>query len=184
MNCGPRNHFLFPPFGSWALTYSSRISFPSLRARARRREEETSTSNRPHHHHWLDLSRWKGGGGAVGKLSTDGREDLLIIECFPGRLVVQELLFLRSTACQKELIIWRLTWEKFLRSTSSWWTFLCLLEVISDEVEKCPWKIECFLEDLFLGSQWSIILGYIWLSVKFFLENDWLTASTFIEAFP
>jgi len=23
------------------------------------------------------------------------------------------------------------------------------------------------LEDLFLGSQWSIILGYIWLSVKF-----------------
>ena len=39
-------------------------------------------------------------------------------------------------------------------------------------VEKCPWKIECFLEDLFLGSQWSIILGYIWLSVKFFLAND------------
>ena len=30
VNCGPRNHFLFPPFGSWALTYSSRISFPSL----------------------------------------------------------------------------------------------------------------------------------------------------------
>ena len=29
VNCGPRNHFLFPPFGSWALTYSSRISFPS-----------------------------------------------------------------------------------------------------------------------------------------------------------
>ena len=25
-------------------------------------------------------------------------------------------------------------------------------------VKKCPWKIECFLEDLFLGSQWSIIL--------------------------
>ena len=24
-----------------------------------------------------------------------------------------------------------------------------------------PWKIECFLEDLFLGSQWSIILGVI-----------------------
>ena len=42
----------------------------------------------------------------------------------------------------------------------------------SNEIEKCPWKIECFLEDLFLGSQWSIILGYIWLSVKFFLEND------------
>ena len=31
---------------------------------------------------------------------------------------------------------------------------------------KCPWKIECFLEDLFLGSQWSIILGYRRLSVK------------------
>ena len=25
MNCGPRNHFLFPPFGSWALTYSSQL---------------------------------------------------------------------------------------------------------------------------------------------------------------
>ena len=32
-----------------------------------------------------------------------------------------------------------------------------------------PWKIECFLEDLFLGSQWSIILGYRRLSVKFSL---------------
>ena len=32
--------------------------------------------------------------------------------------------------------------------------------------EKYPWKIECFLEDLFLGSQWSIILGYRRLSVK------------------
>jgi len=28
------------------------------------------------------------------------------------------------------------------------------------------------LEDLFLGSQWSIILGYIWLSVKFFLRLE------------
>ena len=34
-------------------------------------------------------------------------------------------------------------------------------------VRKCPWKIDCFLEDLFLGSQWSIILGYRRLSVKF-----------------
>ena len=25
VNCGPRNHFLFPPFGSWALTYSSQL---------------------------------------------------------------------------------------------------------------------------------------------------------------
>ena len=33
---------------------------------------------------------------------------------------------------------------------------------------KCPWKIECFLEDLFLGSQRSIILGYRRLSVKYF----------------
>ena len=31
---------------------------------------------------------------------------------------------------------------------------------------KSPWKIERFLEDLFLGSQWSIILGYRRLSVK------------------
>jgi len=29
-----------------------------------------------------------------------------------------------------------------------------------------PWKIEYFLEDLFLGGQWSIILGYRRLSVK------------------
>ena len=29
------------------------------------------------------------------------------------------------------------------------------------------WKIECFLEDLFLGGQSSIILGYRRLSVKF-----------------
>ena len=26
------------------------------------------------------------------------------------------------------------------------------------EITKCPWNLECFLEDLFLGSQWSIIL--------------------------
>jgi hypothetical protein len=32
--------------------------------------------------------------------------------------------------------------------------------------EKCPWKIEYFLEDLFLGSQWSIILRYRRLSDK------------------
>jgi len=38
--------------------------------------------------------------------------------------------------------------------------------------EKCPWKIECFLEDLFLGSQGSIILGYRRLSVKS-LTLDW-----------
>ena len=37
--------------------------------------------------------------------------------------------------------------------------------------ENYPWTIECFLEDLFLGSQWSIILGYIWLSVKFFFSS-------------
>ena len=29
-----------------------------------------------------------------------------------------------------------------------------------------PWNLECFLEDLFLGGQWSIILGYRRLSVK------------------
>jgi len=31
---------------------------------------------------------------------------------------------------------------------------------------KSPEEIEWFLEDLFLGSQWSIILGYRRLSVK------------------
>ena len=29
-----------------------------------------------------------------------------------------------------------------------------------------PWNLECFLEDLFLGGQWSIILGYRRLTVK------------------
>jgi len=33
--------------------------------------------------------------------------------------------------------------------------------------KKSLWKIECFLEDLFLGGQLSIILGYRRLSVKF-----------------
>ena len=32
--------------------------------------------------------------------------------------------------------------------------------------ENYPWTIECFLEDLFLGGQSSIILGYRRLSVK------------------
>ena len=54
VNCGPRNHFLFPPFGSWALTYSSRISFPSLfsssspfRARAREKKKGKGNRERP-----------------------------------------------------------------------------------------------------------------------------------------
>ncbi len=34
-------------------------------------------------------------------------------------------------------------------------------------LENYQWKIECFLEDLFLGGQSSIILGYRRLSVKF-----------------
>jgi len=34
------------------------------------------------------------------------------------------------------------------------------------------WKIECFLEDLFLGGQSSIILGYRRLSVKSLLVCD------------
>jgi hypothetical protein len=37
---------------------------------------------------------------------------------------------------------------------------------------KCPWKIEYFLEDLFLGSQWSIILRYRRLSDKS-KTSDW-----------
>ena len=32
--------------------------------------------------------------------------------------------------------------------------------------ENYPWNLECFVEDLFLGGQWSIILGYRRLSVK------------------
>ena len=35
----------------------------------------------------------------------------------------------------------------------------------------CPWKIECFLEDLFLGGQSSVILGYRRLSVKSLLVS-------------
>ena len=35
------------------------------------------------------------------------------------------------------------------------------------------WKIECFLEDLFLGGQRSIILGYRRLSVKSLLVCEW-----------
>ena len=37
--------------------------------------------------------------------------------------------------------------------------------------ENYQWKIECFLEDLFLGGQSSIILGYRRLSVKFLPET-------------
>jgi hypothetical protein len=35
-----------------------------------------------------------------------------------------------------------------------------------------PWNLECFVEDLFLGGQWSIILGYRRLSVKSLLVED------------
>ena len=38
--------------------------------------------------------------------------------------------------------------------------------------ENYQWKIECFLEDLFLGGQSSIILGYRRLSVKSLLVCD------------
>jgi hypothetical protein len=37
---------------------------------------------------------------------------------------------------------------------------------IFEKERNYPWKIECFLEDLFLGGQSSIILGYRRLSVK------------------
>jgi len=38
-----------------------------------------------------------------------------------------------------------------------------------------PWNLECFVEDLFLGGQWSIILGYRRLSVKSLLVlSGWL----------
>ena len=35
-----------------------------------------------------------------------------------------------------------------------------------------PMNLECFVEDLFLGGQWSIILGYRRLSVKSLLVHD------------
>ena len=35
-----------------------------------------------------------------------------------------------------------------------------------------PWNLECFVEDLFLGGQWSIILGYRRLSVKSLLVPE------------
>ncbi len=41
-------------------------------------------------------------------------------------------------------------------------------------VKKYPYKIECFLEDLFLGSQWSIILGYRRLFVKSLIDRWYL----------
>jgi len=69
--------------------------------------------------------------------------------------------------------------ESFQRG-SHWWSTRAIVIIQKPSIfqgnkeEKCPWKIECFLEDLFLGSQWSIILGYIWLSVKFSL-TPWLT---------
>jgi hypothetical protein len=47
--------------------------------------------------------------------------------------------------------------------------FYEILDVTSLELEryhKTTNKIECFLEDEFLGSQWSIILGYRRLSVE------------------
>ena len=44
--------------------------------------------------------------------------------------------------------------------------FLALILLTITTHKKQPWEIECFLDDLFLGSQWSIILGYRRLSVK------------------
>ena len=41
-----------------------------------------------------------------------------------------------------------------------------LIGALSTFYLRAPWKIECFLEDQFLGSQWSIILGYRRLSVN------------------
>ena len=49
-------------------------------------------------------------------------------------------------------------------------------------MKKCLWKIAGLMEDLFLGSQWSIILGYRRLSVKFLLIN-FLSINS-LEIFP
>ena len=43
-----------------------------------------------------------------------------------------------------------------------------------EEEEKCLWKIAGLMEDLFLGSQWSIILGYRRLSVKSFIFMNFM----------
>ena len=48
-----------------------------------------------------------------------------------------------------------------------YYSFINPWMVKSGEHKKSLWKIECFLEDLFLGGQLSIILGYRRLSVKF-----------------
>ena len=40
------------------------------------------------------------------------------------------------------------------------------LHIWSYDQQNYPWNLECFVEDLFLGGQWSIILGYRRLSVK------------------
>ena len=37
-------------------------------------------------------------------------------------------------------------------------------------------NLECFVEDLFLGGQWSIILGYRRLSVR--LPIEWITVTS------
>ena len=47
-----------------------------------------------------------------------------------------------------------------------------------------PWKIECFLEDLFLGGQWSIILAYRRLSVKSLLVRNRLPLLRLDNTFP
>jgi len=42
---------------------------------------------------------------------------------------------------------------------------------LSSVTENNPMNLECFVEDLFLGGQWSIILGYRRLSVKSLLVH-------------
>ena len=58
-------------------------------------------------------------------------------------------------------VVWDLIQEeegesRILYLPLPWWIrwSLCFQEAIFHATEKCPWKIECFLEDLFLGSQW------------------------------
>ena len=51
-------------------------------------------------------------------------------------------------------------------------------------VWKCLWKIAGLMEDLFLGSQWSIILGYRRLSVKFLFTSLFPIFPFLLQCFP
>ena len=55
----------------------------------------------------------------------------------------------------------------YMYSSQQIFSSISFIPGLLKEERKSPEEIEWFLEDLFLGSQWSIILGYRRLSVKF-----------------